>query len=168
MRVLFPQEISVTVEVKGLKEDIILNQCVPQPQPNTLEATHSDLSLSLSLLLSPSLSPYLPLSVLSAALSLFLSFSLSFSLPLCPMLCCYLSLSLHLHHSSFSPRVQAVAKKQKEELVYVWDMLSFFFFFSSRCVEFRTFSIGNVINPFHPPQLHFTISADLSLSSASV
>lgn len=42
-----------------------------------------------------------------------------------PLFCSYLSLSLHLHSSSFSPREQAVAKKQIGEPEYVLDMLFF-------------------------------------------
>lgn len=61
-----------------------------------------------------------------SSLYLFLCVSLLF--------CSYLPLSLHLHNSSFSPRVQAVAKRRVGEPVYVLDMLSYFlcfFFFNS-------------------------------------
>lgn len=68
-----------------------------------------------------------------SSLYLFLCVSLLF--------CSYLPLSLHLHNSSFSPRVQAVAKRRVGEPVYVLDMLSYFlcFFFSTLRDEFRTF-----------------------------
>lgn len=70
-----------------------------------------------------------------------------------PLFCSYLSLSLHLLSSSFSPREQAVAKKQIGEPESVLDML-FFFFFPTLCDEFRTFSVGNVReNQSLPPSL---------------
>lgn len=89
--------------------------------------------------------------------------SVSFS----PLFCCNLSISLHLHSSSFSPRVQAVAKKRRREPVCVLDMLSFCIFFSTPCDEFRTFSVGNVReNQSLPPSStsFYSISLSLSLS----
>lgn len=84
----------------------------------------------------------------------------------------YLSLSLHLHSSQFSPRVQAVAKKRIGEPVYVLDMLSFFsfFFFQLSVTSSELFQreMSQKINPFHPPQLLFTFSPDLFLLPRSV
>lgn len=54
------------------------------------------------------------------------------------LFCCYISLSLHRHSSSFSPREQAVAKKQRREPEYVLDMPPP----SMLCDEFRTFFSG--------------------------
>lgn len=82
----------------------------------------------------------------------------------------YLSLSLHLHSSQFSPRVQAVAKKRIGEPVYVLDMLSFFsFFFPALCDEFRTFSAGNVTeNQSLPPSPTSFYFLSRSVPSASL